>query len=477
MVTLTGGITRQVHVVRITDPKGNYIDVEVLNMVSIVFANGKEILYKVTAKAPYIIDDTGDGNNVGSASGCSRRSHMQRLTNPTDGSQFFDIEILDAITFTMPNGKEELFKMPNTDISAAVKDDTGNGLEVSFVKGVSTRKDHIVEIDELIAGGSTSSADKDYPSGPTTGNKLLIEQTDKIGFKSVNGTEFVLDVDASLWNVKDVTNYTADGAPPPNTDKNIYVRWTKGGLPWLGTKTPVKQGAFWRIKKVGIAPGPTSAGRMDVTYILDVGVDTAELSVANPGLNYYVQVEALPASGGDGGSLYSNLVTIPCYEIFGGGGSVFPYSALRATYTLTLDNVPVEYALILNVWDNIGSVVGPGSNGLSQDGVIIENNQTCFHGQFTATVITSPTLTVSSTPSPNIGSHTYSQDGAHGDLYCNPYQLALGPYCLTGCPFGINWNSNPAGSDQNLLPLLPFCGGANAIEHEGSLGTGIPTPP
>jgi hypothetical protein len=374
--TLYGGATRQVHVVRISDPNNsaNFIDVEILNKVSVIFPNGDEVLYNVTAKSPLIDDNTKEGGPtlIGNPETATRRSHMKRLADPADNTQFFDVEIIDKLVFTLVNGKEELFNMPNKNISAMVVDNTGNGLGVPFKKGNTTRQDHIVEIDEVqdinatqtpaIRGGVVKPGQQKIVKG----NRLLIEQTDKISFKTTNGAEFLLDVSGSLWKVKDVTVYTQDvnglniPPPPSKKDKSIYVRWVrtqdgtatgqivdakapKGtgttGKPWLGPKTPVKQGPMWRIKDVGILhPWYIWIPKQQAMQLSSVG--PADFSVYGEGVSALAHFRRLPELG------------MARYGIHG-------YNSPYAFH-------PIPLPLI--GWDSLESAITYGSPGMSYNG-------------------------------------------------------------------------------------------------------------
>src|ERR1035437_7969660 len=105
--------TRRTHIVRIGTSTEKYIDMEVLDAVSFRTEMGKEMVLNFPRAGikPYIVDDTGDGNQKFTAN-ATRRSHMKRITSSSDASQFFDIEVLDALAFRDENGKEWILNLP-----------------------------------------------------------------------------------------------------------------------------------------------------------------------------------------------------------------------------------------------------------------------------------------------------------------------------------------------------------------------------
>jgi hypothetical protein len=263
--------TRRVHLVRVKNKnnEGEYADVKVIDAVALRLPNGEERLYDVTAKnaVPYMKDKTGDGNDIGTPSGASRASHLARLKGSDDDSQMLDVEILDAFALRGPNGEQLVISLPASKATTvAIKDDTGSGLKVA-VTAQSTRALHVVKIAELAAGGSTSTADQDYPSGDITDNYAIVLRLDALALHGPNGYESLLITDSAADEI-DTTQYVTDDngdkAPPDNADPNPYVRWPDASEgPWI-RKNPsasdgtmpagISQGPLWWITKLSGRP-------------------------------------------------------------------------------------------------------------------------------------------------------------------------------------------------------------------------------
>lgn len=68
---------------------------------------------------------TTDGSGThGIDGGFTRQTHINRIKNPNDASQFIDVEIMDAVHFTGPDGKQMTLKMAKSP-NASVTDNTG----------------------------------------------------------------------------------------------------------------------------------------------------------------------------------------------------------------------------------------------------------------------------------------------------------------------------------------------------------------
>lgn len=282
---MASNTTRTIHKVRVKNPnnKTMYVDVVVVDAISVRGPNGDETVYKTKAEdaVPFIKDTTGDVDtgNV-QPSHPTRKSVIQRFTNPQDSSQFIDAEILTAVAYKGPNGQETLLHMPTSGIDAYVVDTTDNGLGTRPSKS-STRKLNVVEIDEITGNpnaGSVNSQQPGYPvlpgGGTQTARKLLIEQTWAVATKGPNGKEILLltPLHEGSWgtNIEDTTTYVPDPdnnfalGPPDNPDPNPYVVWPATGGPsnkgpngaWLGVKTPLSQGPLWYIESVSTPFNP-----------------------------------------------------------------------------------------------------------------------------------------------------------------------------------------------------------------------------
>ncbi len=249
--------TRRVHVVRIKDASGNnFVDVKVLDAIAFRGPSGAESLLDCTAgnANPYILDTTGDGNGKGDPSSCTRVSHMKRLTNPNNSTQFLDVEILDAASFRGPNGAEMVLFMPDADATELVVDNTGNGLG-NDPGPDATRALHVVRITQ-----DTSDNPHSTVNDASDNQFLLVKRLDAIAFRGPNGAENLLYAPASDGddNEDDTTTYNGDGSPPDNTDPNVYAKWptlTSSSGPWLGAGAPVSQGLLWWIVNAGALGG------------------------------------------------------------------------------------------------------------------------------------------------------------------------------------------------------------------------------
>lgn len=232
--------TRRTHIVRVTDPnnKQRYVDVEVLDAVAFRGAGGKIMVLNTPAKnaRPYVRDDTGDGDTL--APGLpTRASHMERITNPDDSSQFIDVEVLDYLAFTTPNGEKWVLDMPSKSSHPYIVDDTGEG--DSGVEG---------------GGDPTRRMTVNKVKNPANdGQFISVARPDSISFHKANGEKMIIYApDKSAVPHTTPDNYTPDNkdsVPPENTDPNPYIRWPKSGDggPWLG-KARVKQGPLWWIR-------------------------------------------------------------------------------------------------------------------------------------------------------------------------------------------------------------------------------------
>jgi hypothetical protein len=204
-----------------------YLDVEAVDAIGFGAApNGQGIFFDMTAPDPRVIDDTGDGSGVDAASP-TRLSHMTRLTNPADATQFFDAEILDGFGFIGPNGQGTFYEIPNDDNYQGDDPDSS----APFTR----------------SGTVTTFADPDNPD-----NVLKVMSTDEL---TTNGP--INDAPparygevAFKFNDGDVLDTTASDPPPRNTDPNPYLKLLTGGGPWLGPNVLVKQGPLWKIKDV-----------------------------------------------------------------------------------------------------------------------------------------------------------------------------------------------------------------------------------
>ena len=106
-------ITRTTHTVRCRSANNQFFaDVEVLDGIALTLPNGAQISYKLRAQNPFITDKTGDGNGTAGSTDSTRSSHMQRYTGIANPKMCFDAEVCDAFTITGPNNTQFLVSCP-----------------------------------------------------------------------------------------------------------------------------------------------------------------------------------------------------------------------------------------------------------------------------------------------------------------------------------------------------------------------------
>lgn len=228
---------------------GTYVDIEVLDAIAFRIEGNKEVILDMSKPVPFRTDDTGDGNDDTSAGSlATRRSHMKRITS-TDGTKFFDIEVIDAAAFRDQNGYEWILTMPTADQDASdfnSTDDTGNS--------DATRRVHT----ELISQDLTDQKPTDY---------LKVIRNDAMSFRGPGNREVILvtpsnnDPNASDKAAATFTtpqNYDpADsaGSPPPAPDDSepgVYFAFVDGsdGI-FTNDDATIEMGPLWWIRKVG----------------------------------------------------------------------------------------------------------------------------------------------------------------------------------------------------------------------------------
>lgn len=271
-------ITRVTHQVRIpnsSDDTGlTYIDVEVLDSIVFLDTNGLEHIYDFSAESasPCIIDTTGDYGDKGIPTTATRISHIIRVTNPNDNTQFLDVELIDAVATLDTNGEETLINFDALTLGTVV-DQTGSGLGANptspskvchidkIIQTISQQND----FDGVFCACDNSDDDPNYTMLAASGNYTCIAKVDAASLLGYNSEETLLElpygtaanVDATVWT----TDSNGNKAPPKNTDPNPYVIWpSSGGLSntgWLGASAPIAQGPLWWIKRINaFNPGP-----------------------------------------------------------------------------------------------------------------------------------------------------------------------------------------------------------------------------
>lgn len=105
----------------------------------------------------------------------TRKTHVVRITHPTNSDIWVDIEVLDAIGFRTDNNKEMVLSLKASEADPYIKDDTGDGNQ-RLGSDSSTRRSHMKRI--------TSSSDSTQ--------FLDIEVLDGVAFRDQNNNEWIL---------------------------------------------------------------------------------------------------------------------------------------------------------------------------------------------------------------------------------------------------------------------------------------------
>ena len=81
------------------------------NVLRIIGKGGRVITYNGSshASASYYMEAV----ETEFAQSPSRKTHVKRITNPDDESQFIDVEVIDEITFRGPNGQVVTLRLNN----------------------------------------------------------------------------------------------------------------------------------------------------------------------------------------------------------------------------------------------------------------------------------------------------------------------------------------------------------------------------
>ena len=339
-MTAVSRVTYQVRIPNPADTTGlTYIDVEVLASITFIGSDGLEHCYDFGGAKPCIIDATatGDYGNKGDATSASRISHIIRVTNPDDSTQYFDIEILDAFCVLGSNGDEELHEIKMSDLAGAlgtVIDTTGSGLgsdpadpsRISHVVKIVQTNQEQTDFDGVLCACDNTDDNKNEANDSLTGQFTCIAKTDVVSYLGSNGQENLYEqpynedkIDATQWT----TDSKGDKAPPKNTDPNPYIVWpanvTIDNNGWLGKKgmdgSPLSQGPLWWIKRIGT---PTSKPPPHNPLSYDVTVHLTWL--AEIGFGYSPLGVPLLLVLSDGTSTVSTNYTIPGTSSEGLGG-------------------------------------------------------------------------------------------------------------------------------------------------------------
>lgn len=249
------GFSRRTHIVRIGKAPDPYLDIEVLDAISFRTEQGKAMVLNFSADKvkPYIVDDTGGGNAKNTLN-ATRRSHMKRITSPTDASQFFDIEVIDAISFRDENNKEWIL-----DLKVVRPYNTTDGVTGSSMGGGSnyTRRVHTEKIYS--------------DQNDETSDHMTVIRCDDMAFRTVRGEELIVkmpsrdDGSTDMDGLGRASTYTTPEdyepgstavVPPANHDPNRYASFPKGSKGALTGKEEVAMGPLWWPRATNTKAGP-----------------------------------------------------------------------------------------------------------------------------------------------------------------------------------------------------------------------------
>jgi hypothetical protein len=257
--------TRYVHVVRCKNPNNDqeYFDVQVTDKFCMTGFSGYQDILDFTAKkaTPTIIDNTPEGNGVDSGSRATRQSHMVRITNPKDSTQFFDLEVLDKSCYTGYSGYQDLLDLRSAKASVFVTDVSGANIDQSsFVsaeealgqgKNQSSRLAKVDEVDMNVIKYPIDNNSVSSDPNTTTSNFISVEDLQKICFTGYSGYQDIFDIEKHFQDIVDTTQYDTDAngnsVPPDNKDPNIYVAFAKDASGITTGNALISQGPLWKI--------------------------------------------------------------------------------------------------------------------------------------------------------------------------------------------------------------------------------------
>lgn len=257
--------TRVTHTVRCRNPKNSrqFVDVEVLDALTVMAANGQSILYWVRAKDSDL--------------GASRVTHFVTVTNPNDVTQTLDVEVLDGFALQPPITSDANSDVTAINLNAGGATPNNGGAPIALLmRDVRSSSTLIVDKTGLGLGQTpaeatrsghvnvvtTAGATDDGAAMPDTDSGadwLTTIITDAIAFQGPNGQESVLLVPKSAQDAHDTTQTVADPdtgeqVPPDNDDPQEYVRFPDNSMGQnLGanpTGGPISQGILWHIKNI-----------------------------------------------------------------------------------------------------------------------------------------------------------------------------------------------------------------------------------
>lgn len=238
--------TRRTHIVRCAadpkDPDSLYADVEVLDALAFRTPGGKELVLTFDQKNV-------DPYIIDEVSGKNKktpnngtRRSHMERVKSKDGG-LIDVEVIDAVAFRGPGNKEWILNLPSKKSSEFSANDKSNG-SAPF-----TRRTHTEKISE------------GFEKKPTA--YMTVTRTDEVAFRTVMGEEMIIKMpscddpnssepraDTFIVSPKGYDPKREDGPKPPlNKDKNVYVSFPEGANLFTGDEK-VSQGMMWWIRKI-----------------------------------------------------------------------------------------------------------------------------------------------------------------------------------------------------------------------------------
>lgn len=236
----------------------------------------------------------------------TRRTHIVRCKDDSGGSDYFDLEVLDAVAFKTENGKEMVLNCPTDKAVPYIVDDTGG--DHAKTPGDATRRSHMKRIKNpddpkqefdaeildciafrgengeewilnlpadkadpynVTAGSGTSKStrrtheEKVYPNrkDKTGADFLTVERCDMMAFRTINGKEMIIEMEShddggkrADTHIVSPAGYDPDDEngpePPANSDEHNYIKFVKGASGIFTGAEKIDQGPLWWIRKV-----------------------------------------------------------------------------------------------------------------------------------------------------------------------------------------------------------------------------------
>jgi hypothetical protein len=244
------GATRRTHIVRVSDAKGeelskesNYFDIEVLDAIAFRTDNGKEMVLDLNTEKAVPYIVDETGGDHGKSPGNATR--RSHMKRIVSGDAKIDVEVLDAVSFRDKNGEEWILNLPGESATPYNVDEPSGGN--------STRRTHNEKI---------------YTSKDDKGSYITVERSDMMAFRTINGKEMIIKMEShddgkgkgrAETHVVSPEGYDPDNddgpEPPKNEDPHNYIKFVKNVGNIVTKKEKIAQGPLWWIRKVHVAQG------------------------------------------------------------------------------------------------------------------------------------------------------------------------------------------------------------------------------